>query len=1485
MGIRHGVTGGTRPRRAHWCRFTLIRPSIGGWVLIPVAVAVWYMALLLDERTLVAAALTLTAAWGLDLVMTVVQGVLIATSPLLPVDADAIPADVTRARTDTAGNTRTDTVNRGTARAVVRRPLDWRGLMLPAHPVATVQIERLDADGQRLERVVGLPQDTRGWYRRVARIIRWRSPMRLFAGRVPVRDGGEFVILPDAAAPSGNQHATDARLQGQDRTESTGTIRAYTPGDSPNLISWRHSAHRGTLMARESGRDTRATLIIVLDAAVDQGDGDRGLEGHVIRAQQLLPATSSTDRFVVTDGIHMADDRASALRLLAAVTPAAQPRLQPDADRTPSAVNRTPSDPADAADAADSAAPQRAAATIAAAAAAPGHGPVTIAVITSQPQGPLVQAIRTAIAGARTLPVQPWHEAAERMIATSLPERRSGAPTGHRRDRSPVIDARDRSRGIHAQDNPPSPTVALRLVRVGVLAAYVALTIMGAAGLADANGWWPWAAGLMLAAVIAESSIPSRTPLRGALRVVGMAVLLAVAGLTSAGMRIDVGSVLDAAGTVPGSSAGGETPGVWDVIRLVPDMVAATVQGAATVGFESLRRQLPPLTVNPAGDAFLIIVCALAAIAIRCLLYWRVGVPLLALLPLTALAADYSLVGHTAAWWQVLLLVVAFVLSLLTVCGTIGVSPPTCAAALAAVTALAMALTPATLSLAYNVPLSIGESTGLFTSNTVNPMVDLRRTLQSRSRAVVLTYESGTPLTLRMATLGDFDGDTWSYEEQFAKDGSLYGSGIQLGHDSSNTLSDEERTAGMMTPLSLYLVIDSLTGNGTIHNDGTGFSVAYSGSVLQRFGHDARVTIDRLNSRFLPMPGIVLGSDTAYGWGIPSGWLLYSDGTVYNRTSAASSGTRYYAIGVYLDPIVSADGFSQIDAVDAWRDQNLGEGSVTDWATRTRARLRYIAEGNARQINGWMLIPVTGDFDNPQSVLIWRDASGIEVGRDSDAFIDAVRLDDSEPLIMFTNVDGTATAALPLYDPVEYYGDEDTGGTAAPDMSDPDSVADSMSDWADDTEDNQTRAEGVAFSDLMDISQREELGSSGMMIYQRASPADSPWLRQALAEVEHNQERVHDQYTALPDDLPQSVRAVVDQARSDGVAAPASGHDEQIAAMRWLVDYFTDPANGFVYTLDAPDGDGRNNLEVVDDFLERRSGYCSHYASALAVLGRALGVPTRMVLGYSASGVQAEADFTYEVTADQLHAWVEAYIDDVGWVPFDVTPASADDADADDTADTPAAQSGDDADAPVPGDDADAADGDGATTDDDTPDTDGNTRDDEATSEQRASGTGDTSPAASLAWVVGGIGAVLVIVALCCLPMLVRRRRRRRRLRIASGSGSAGERWIAAWQEIVDGAWDNGVRWGKAETDRDIARHIADLLESGLSAGTETVEQVGRIAVQAMSAAFGGTSEHAGDLAPIVESAAETMRAANAAPWYRRILGVLCPASLFRARR
>ena len=171
---------------------------------------------------------------------------------------------------------------------------------------------------------------------------------------------------------------------------------------------------------------------------------------------------------------------------------------------------------------------------------------------------------------------------------------------------------------------------------------------------------------------------------------------------------------------------------------------------------------------------------------------------------LAALAADYSLVGHAAAWRQVLLLVVAFVLSLLTVRGTIGVSAArVCGGAGGGDRA--------------GDGVDAGHAVACLQRAAVHRGVDRPVHLEHRQpdgltcaarcnrvrTPVALTYESGTPLTLRMATLGDFDGDTLSYEEQFAKDGSLYGSGIQLGHDSSNTLSDEERTAGMMTPLSL----------------------------------------------------------------------------------------------------------------------------------------------------------------------------------------------------------------------------------------------------------------------------------------------------------------------------------------------------------------------------------------------------------------------------------------------------------------------------------------------------------------------------------------------------------------------------------------------------------------------------------------------------------------------------------------------------------
>ncbi|MFN8578681.1 MAG: transglutaminaseTgpA domain-containing protein [Candidatus Sericytochromatia bacterium] len=80
------------------------------------------------------------------------------------------------------------------------------------------------------------------------------------------------------------------------------------------------------------------------------------------------------------------------------------------------------------------------------------------------------------------------------------------------------------------------------------------------------------------------------------------------------------------------------------------------------------------------------------------------------------------------------------------------------------------------------------------------------------------------------------------------------------------------------------------------------------------------------------------------------------------------------------------------------------------------------------------------------------------------------------------------------------------------------------------------------------------------------------------------------------------------------------------------------------------------NADTVDYFLfEQKKGYCEHFASALAVMGRSLGIPTRLATGF-VSGKYNPITGYYEVKGSDAHAWVEAYYPFQGWFPFDPTP-------------------------------------------------------------------------------------------------------------------------------------------------------------------------------------------------------------------------------------
>jgi transglutaminase-like putative cysteine protease len=92
----------------------------------------------------------------------------------------------------------------------------------------------------------------------------------------------------------------------------------------------------------------------------------------------------------------------------------------------------------------------------------------------------------------------------------------------------------------------------------------------------------------------------------------------------------------------------------------------------------------------------------------------------------------------------------------------------------------------------------------------------------------------------------------------------------------------------------------------------------------------------------------------------------------------------------------------------------------------------------------------------------------------------------------------------------------------------------------------------------------------------------------------------------------------------------------------------------FKYALDGPEHPVRDPLS---DFLfVRKEGYCEYFASAMAVMLRVQGIPSRVATGFQ-SGYFNDVSGLYVVRASDAHAWVEAWIDN-RWTTFDPTPSA-----------------------------------------------------------------------------------------------------------------------------------------------------------------------------------------------------------------------------------
>ncbi|MFJ2861692.1 transglutaminaseTgpA domain-containing protein [Kitasatospora sp. NPDC087314] len=306
---------------------------------------------------------------------------------------------------------------------------------------------------------------------------------------------------------------------------------------------------------------------------------------------------------------------------------------------------------------------------------------------------------------------------------------------------------------------------------------------------------------------------------------------------------------------------------------------------------------------------------------------------------------------------------------------------------------------------------------------------------------------------------------------------------------------------------------------------------------------------------------------------------------------------------------------------------------------------------------------------------------------------------------------------------------------------------------------------------------------------------------------------IRDHYTGLPSDLP----PVVAQQAREVTAKAQNDYDRAMA----LVNWFTGPQ--FQYDTAVAGGTGSNAIAV---FLRDRKGFCVHFASTMAAMARTLKIPSRVAVGFTPG--DAKGGNVYSVTGRMYHAWPELYFAGYGWLRFEPTPSRGVQPRYTEQSTTPTAAptqhptAGAQSSAPVPA----------------------PTTSKDCDAKQRQLGEcGGRSKAVSTAsddsWllsgqVLGTAATVALVIALLLVPMLWRAALRRRRLggggRRGPGGGPAeltDAQVLAAWDELIDSAWDLGIPPDESCTPRSTARRITEKAELDADSAAAT----GRLAL------------------------------------------------------
>jgi len=272
-----------------------------------------------------------------------------------------------------------------------------------------------------------------------------------------------------------------------------------------------------------------------------------------------------------------------------------------------------------------------------------------------------------------------------------------------------------------------------------------------------------------------------------------------------------------------------------------------------------------------------------------------------------------------------------------------------------------------------------------------------------------------------------------------------------------------------------------------------------------------------------------------------------------------------------------------------------------------------------------------------------------------------------------------------------------------------------------------------------------------------------------------------EQYLAIPANLPS---VVTDTARAVVGTAPTNYEKALL-----LQSYFHDGEFEYSETAPVENGYDGTGAGVIARFLSNKAGYCIHFASAMAVMARVLGIPARISVGFLPGTQVADIDgrSTFQVDSHDLHAWPELYFEGVGWTRFEPTVSRGDLPSYADlsTPDVPTPSASDN---PTPTSSASATEPAAPTT---AP---------EPSASARADGGSVTSESADVPWWIALVA--LLLIALVLAPAVIRLLERRRRLReLAAGTAPV----LEAWREVLQSAHDLGHPVPETLTPREAA--------------------------------------------------------------------------------